>query len=82
VVWGERQAPRIPVLSVSTIAGQYFAFVAQSENGKIVARQKLLHVGEMIGNDYVVLDGIKPGDKVIVSGTQFLTDGAPVQPQA
>ena len=31
----------------------------------------MLHVGEMIGNDYVVLDGIKAGDKVIVSGTQF-----------
>jgi len=26
---------------------------------------------------YEVLAGIKPGDKVIVSGTQFLLDGAP-----
>jgi hypothetical protein len=26
----------------------------------------------------VVLEGIKPGDKIIVSGTQFLIDGAPV----
>jgi RND family efflux transporter MFP subunit len=82
VVWGQRQAPRIPVLSVSTIGGQYFAFIAENENGKIVARQKLLHLGAMVGNNYVVLDGIKPGDKVIVSGTQFLTDGAPVMPQA
>jgi RND family efflux transporter MFP subunit len=82
VVWGQRQAPRIPVLAVSTIGGQYFAFIAENENGKIVARQKLLHLGEMVGNDYVVLDGIKPGDKVIVSGTQFLTDGASVMPQA
>jgi len=41
----------------------------------------MLHVGEMIGNDYVVLDGINAGDKVIVSGTQFLTDGAAVMPQ-
>jgi RND family efflux transporter MFP subunit len=81
VVWGERQAPRVPVLSVTTLGGQYFAFVAQTENGKIVARQKMLRLGEMIGNDYVVLDGIKSGDKVIVSGTQFLTDGAPVMPQ-
>ena len=81
VVWGQRQAPRIPVLAVSTIGGQYFVFVAENENGKIVARQKLLHLGEMVGNDYIVLDGIKPGDKVIVSGTQFLTDGAPVMPQ-
>ncbi len=82
VVWGERQAPRVPVLSVITLGGQHFVFVAQSENGKIVARQKMLHVGEMIGNDYVVLDGVNAGDKVIVSGTQFLTDGAPVMPQA
>lgn len=82
VVWGQHQAPRIPVLSVSTIGGQYFAFIAENENGNIVARQKLLRLGEMVGNDYVVLDGIKPGDKVIVSGTQFLTDGARVMPQA
>ncbi|HTM35380.1 MAG TPA: efflux RND transporter periplasmic adaptor subunit [Terriglobales bacterium] len=82
VVWGERHAPRVPVLSVITLGGQHFVFVAQSENGKIVARQKMLHLGEMIGNDYVVLDGIGAGDKVIVSGTQFLTDGAPVSPQA
>ena len=81
VVWGERHAPRVPVLSVITLGGQHFVFVAQTENGKIVARQKMLHVGEMIGNDYVVLDGINAGDKVIVSGTQFLTDGAPVMPQ-
>jgi RND family efflux transporter MFP subunit len=81
VVWGERHAPRVPVLSVITLGGQHFVFVAQSENGKIVARQKMLHVGEMIGNDYVVLDGIHAGDKVIVSGTQFLTDGATVMPK-
>jgi hypothetical protein len=28
-----------------------------------------------------VLEGIKPGERVIVSGTQFLVDGAPVSPQ-
>jgi RND family efflux transporter MFP subunit len=81
VVWATHQAPRVPVLSVSTIGGQAFAFVAESQGGKIVARQRLLHLGEMIGNDYVVLDGIQPGEKIVVSGTQFLTDGAPVLPQ-
>jgi multidrug efflux pump subunit AcrA (membrane-fusion protein) len=34
-----------------------------------------------VGNDYEVQDGIKAGDKVIVSGTQFLRDGMPVIPQ-
>ena len=60
--------------------GQYFAFVAEDQNGKLVAHQKAVRIGEMTGNDYVVLDGIKAGDKVIVSGVQFLVDGAAVTP--
>jgi RND family efflux transporter MFP subunit len=81
VVWGTRQGPVVPVLAVSRIGGQYFAFVAEDEKGKLVAHQKALRVGDMVGNDYVVLDGIKPGDKVIVSGIQFLKDGDAVSPQ-
>jgi RND family efflux transporter MFP subunit len=82
VVWGTREAPVVPVLAVSRISGQYFAFVAESKDGSLVARQRPLKIGEIVGNDYVVLEGIKPGDKVIVSGTQFLRDGAPVTPLA
>ena len=81
IVWGTRNEPVVPVLAVSRIGGQYFAFVAEDEGGKLVAHQKPLKVGEMVGNDYVVLDGIKPGDKIVVSGTQFLVDGTPVTPQ-
>jgi multidrug efflux pump subunit AcrA (membrane-fusion protein) len=69
------------VVAVSRVGGQYFAFVAEDEKGKLVAHQKAVRIGEMTGNDYVVLDGIKPGDKVIVSGVQFLVDGATVSPQ-
>jgi RND family efflux transporter MFP subunit len=81
VVWGTHQGPVVPVLAVSRVGGQYFAFVAEDQKGKLVAHQKALRLGEMVGNDYVVLEGIKPGDKVIVSGTQFLVDGVPVVPQ-
>jgi RND family efflux transporter MFP subunit len=81
VIWGTHQGPVIPVVAVSRVGGQYFAFVAEEQNGKLVARQKPLRIGEMSGNDYVVLDGIKPGDKIIVSGIQFLVDGATVSPQ-
>ena len=81
VIWGMHQGPVVPVLAVSRIGGQYFAFVAEDQNGKLVAHQKPLRVGEMVGDDYVVLEGIKPGDKVIVSGTQFLVDGAAVTPK-
>jgi len=82
VVWGTHQGPVIPILAVTRLGGLYFAFVAEEQNGKLVAHQKPLRVGEMVGNDYVVLDGVKPGDKVIVSGTQYLVDGAPVAPQS
>ena len=39
-------------------------------------------IGQTVGNNYEVQGGIKPGDKVIVSGTQFLRDGAPVVPMS
>lgn len=83
VVWGTHNSPEVPILAVSRLAGQYFAFVAEPQNGgSYVARQKPLAIGETVGNDFEVRDGIKPGDKVIVSGTQFLLDGAPVIPQS
>jgi RND family efflux transporter MFP subunit len=83
VIWGTHQNPEVPMLAVSRLAGQYFAFVAEPQNGgAYVARQKPLKIGQTVGNDYEVQEGIKPGDKVIVSGTQFLLDGVPVIPQS
>jgi RND family efflux transporter MFP subunit len=82
VVWGNQERPVVPVVAVSRIGGLYFAFVAEpDQKGGYVVHQKPLQIGQIVGNDYVVLDGIKPGDKVVVSGTQFLIDGVPVIPQ-
>ncbi len=81
VVWGSREGTVIPVLAVTRINGQFFAFLAVKDGKATVARQKVLKVGDTIGNDYAVLDGLKPGDHVILSGLQFLQDGAPVAEQ-
>jgi len=78
ITWGNREEPVVPVLAVQRINGQFFAFVAMKEEKGTVARQRLLKLGEITGNSYPVLEGLKPGDHVIVSGTQFLQDGAPV----
>ena len=83
VIWGTHQLPLVPILAISRIGGQYFAFVAEPDgksNG-FVAHQKPLKIGQTVDNNYAVVDGLKTGDKVIVSGTQFLIDGAPVVPQ-
>jgi RND family efflux transporter MFP subunit len=81
VVWGSHEGTVIPILAVTRINGEFFAFLAVSEGKGVVARQKLLKVGDTVGNDYAVLEGIKAGDHIIVSGLQFLQDGAPVMEQ-
>ena len=78
ITWGSHEGPVMPVLAVLRINGQAFVFVAVNEGKGTVARQKLLKIGDTIGDNYTVLDGLKPGDHVILSGTQFLQDGAPV----
>ena len=79
IVWSTHSGVTIPVIAVTRVSGQFFAFVAEEDNGKLVAHQRPLELGEIVGNDYAVTSGLKPGDQVIVSGIQNLADGAPVR---
>jgi RND family efflux transporter MFP subunit len=80
IVWRSVQGLTIPVTAVVRISGQYFCFVAEpGAQGGLVAKQKPIEVGEMIGNDYVVRSGLKAGETLIVSGIQKIGDGAPVK---
>lgn len=80
VIWSTAPAPTVPVLAVTRIGGQPFVYVATQVNGSTVAKQRSVTLGDTIGNDYAVKDGLKQGEKVIISGIQFLNDGTPVQP--
>ncbi len=79
IVWSTHSGITIPVIAVQRISGQFFAFVAEQDQGKLVAHQRPLQLGEITGNDYVVLSGLKTGDQVVVSGGQNLADGVPIQ---
>ena len=79
VYWRQLNAPVIPVTSVSRLGSQAFAYVVQTENGKEIVHQVPIQLGQTVGNNYVVLGGIKAGDKVVVSDTQMLRDGMPVK---
>jgi len=81
VTWGSHEGPVVPVLAVLRINGQAFVFEAVKEGNGTVAREKLLKLGDTTGDNYTVLDGLKAGDHIILSGTQFLQDGAPVMEQ-
>jgi RND family efflux transporter MFP subunit len=82
IIWSEQKRPLIPVTAVSRLSGKIFAFVAEGQGQQAVARQKMIQVGDLVGNDYVVLEGIKPGERLIVSSIQLLADGMPVIPQS
>ncbi|HVT58641.1 MAG TPA: efflux RND transporter periplasmic adaptor subunit [Thermoanaerobaculia bacterium] len=48
--------------------------------GGLVARQRPVKVGDLVGNDYVVLAGLQPGDRIVAAGVQKLFDGMPIAP--
>ena len=80
VTWSTSPAPVVPVLAVSLIGGQTFVYLASPKGDGYIAHQVPVNLGETVGNTYPVKSGLKPGDKVIVSGLQFLQEGAPVKP--
>jgi multidrug efflux pump subunit AcrA (membrane-fusion protein) len=47
---------------------------------KLVAQQKSVKLGVIEGNNYQVIQGLKAGDKIVVSGILSLTNGAPITP--
>ncbi len=80
ITWNTAQTATVPVLAVTRIGGQSFAYVAAPRGSGFAAHQVLVTLGEPVGNVYPVLAGLHTGDKVIVSGIQFLQEGVPVMP--
>lgn len=54
----------------------------QAEQPQLIARQKPVELGDIQGNNYQVLEGLAPGERVITSGLLNLSDGAPIAPQS
>lgn len=79
LVWSTNPTLTVPITSVLRINGQYFVYVATTETGGLIARQRQITVGNIVANDYVVVGGLAAGDKVIVSGIQKIGDGSLVQ---
>jgi RND family efflux transporter MFP subunit len=80
VTWSTAPTAVVPVLAVTRIGGQTFVYVAAPQGDGYIAHQVPVTLGETVGNTYPVRGGLNPGDKVILSGLQFLHDGAPVKP--
>ncbi len=56
--------------------GNYFVYLVNSEN-KAVKRK--IEAGKKYGNSILILSGVEPGEKIIVSGANALTNNAQVK---
>ena len=82
VIWSETPGVLIPTTARSQIAGQNFVFVAEEveQEGEttLVAKQKIVQLGDIQGQQYQVISGLEPGERLITSGILNLTDGAAI----
>ncbi|HWC20008.1 MAG TPA: efflux RND transporter periplasmic adaptor subunit [Terriglobales bacterium] len=76
--------PPVPSVPLSAIVpnpstpGQYAVFVVTEQNGRSLAALRAVALGETHDGG-VGIDGVQPGEKVVVVGTADLKDGAPIQ---
>jgi multidrug efflux pump subunit AcrA (membrane-fusion protein) len=61
------------------LQGKTFVWMIDSENK---ATQRPVKVGESFDDRVMILDGLKPGDRIITEGLQKVREGAPVQTAA
>jgi RND family efflux transporter MFP subunit len=80
VIWSSKPMAVVPVLAVIRQGEQSFVFLVQKQNGMALAHRAPVVLGDTVGNNYSIVSGLSAGDRVIVTGTQFLVDGMPVIP--
>ncbi|HEY5975423.1 MAG TPA: efflux RND transporter periplasmic adaptor subunit [Geobacteraceae bacterium] len=68
----------VPQRSVTDMQGKYLVAVVGADN-KVAIRP--VKVAERIGSDWIIDEGLKPGDKVVVEGTQKVKPDMVVNPQ-
>ncbi|MEH1788067.1 efflux RND transporter periplasmic adaptor subunit [Nostoc sp.] len=86
VFWNQRPGVLIPTTAMTRIAGNTFVYVVETEKSpqgisQPVARQRPVKLGEIKGNNYQVIEGLQPEDKVIISGLLNLRDGVAIVPE-
>jgi membrane fusion protein (multidrug efflux system) len=67
---------RVPQRAVQ-MSAQGQSVMVVDEQGKAAPRPVM--TGDMVGGDFVIEEGLQPGDRVIVNGLQKIRPGAPVK---
>jgi membrane fusion protein (multidrug efflux system) len=70
-----KDCTEVPERAIVELQGKTFLWVV-GKDGK--ANQRPVKVGEQNGSNFIITEGIKPGERVIVEGLQKAREGAPV----
>jgi membrane fusion protein (multidrug efflux system) len=73
-----RDAMLVPQRAVMELQGSYQVAVVGEDN-KVAVRP--VRLGERLGNLWVVEEGVRPGERVIVEGVQKVRNGVTVNPK-
>lgn len=75
VDYKSKDAIAIPMNVVQNDQSGTYAYVAVNENGKMVAKKKVIKVGQIYKGKAEILEGLSAGDKIITLGYQELNEG-------
>ena len=68
----------VPERAVAELQGKNFVWVIDAGNK---ATQRSVKVGETVGENVLIVEGLKAGERIVVEGLQKVREGAPVQPK-
>jgi membrane fusion protein, multidrug efflux system len=74
----QKDALLVPQRAVTELQGAYQVAVVDSEN-KVSIRT--VTVGDRVGSQWIIADGLKPGERVVAEGVQKVRPGAQVNPK-
>jgi len=71
----KKNAISIPINLVQNDDKGKFVYVAASENGKLIARKRMVTIGEFYANAIEIISGLSTGEQVVTEGYQNIFDG-------
>ena len=74
----DKNALLVPQRAVSDVQSKFLVAVVGNDN-KVAIRPVV--VGEKTGSEWIISDGLKPGDRVVAEGIQKVKDGQQVNPK-
>jgi len=68
----------VPERAVTELQGKNFVWAIDADNK---ATQRAVKVGETMGENLLILEGLEAGERIVIEGLQKVREGAPVQPK-